>query len=497
MSTSANWGINQLNPFLSLPTEILLQIVEDESFEWRDHLSLRHASCRLWDMTGKLVFAGRDFFLFRKACMLADVSTLAESAKYEAVPTNTAWLKGYYQDWEKIDPNETYYKKLNGRILTPGSVVCLGTRFSAKGFLETWKWLSDNGYQLHEYEFEWDYPETRSKPTPKQYHCFPEQLLQELLWPNGDRQSICDTIRFLVEKGLRFPLQFYRWDFRPRIMSDFEGNRTSSMAVTNVMDTLMHPNCPPDIMELYLKQISALGLTLKSHVKDQVDMADPERPREVTDIQNILCCLFEYCLPSWIGKIQDPRRYIGDCLESKIELLIKYQGIDNGEKRVLKDILGALRRIEDKCVRQGGLSFDQDGVWCWYELCTSISYIVNEPVLSISPLGRSDYDIIFFRQYREGDLHGFYHNDFFYLPDWLAIQRGQRAGERGQDLDLPHFEDRTKIDWYNMPMHDWDYILTATRGPFPCSKGHRAMDAAGNARLEAEKLKQQMAAQAT
>jgi hypothetical protein len=177
-------------------------------------------------------------------------------------------------------------------------------------------------------------------------------------------------------------------------------------------------------MELYLAQFSSPGLTLKSRVSDQAGLITPEIAYQVNDIQELLCSLFEYYFGVDLSETHDPRRDIGDSFESKIDLLNKYQGIYQGEQRVLNDILGAIRKIEGRSTHQSGLDFVRDGLWCWYELCTSI-YIANEPVLSISPFG---HDYLYLLDNRKSDdavLYGFYHNEYWYLPDWLAVKRAR------------------------------------------------------------------------
>ncbi|KAF4344890.1 hypothetical protein FBEOM_1176 [Fusarium beomiforme] len=367
---------NEQSPLLRLAPELLDQIIKDESLEWEDHLSIRHVSRLLYGRTHELVFAHKDFLSFRAAYYNADPFSLVEGVQNTVVPTDIAWMKrfdpiGSRSRWVKLDANQIYYKQASDPIFTPGSFLAMRCRETSglpqDRFLDTWKWLSENGYQLNDYEFEWDNPWEMSNPMPRQYHCFPQKLLLNLLgiMKDHNRQGIRDAIHLLVEWGLRFPAQLEIQGFR-RILSNFIGDGT-----------------------VPLVQISIQGLTLKSHFNNQVDVVDPERPCEVTDIQNILCCLFECSCPSGNQKFPDPRRNIGDGLESKIDLLIKYRGISDGEERVLKGILGALRKIDNRSLRQGGLSFDQDAVWCWYELCTSISYIATDSVLDISPLGPS------------------------------------------------------------------------------------------------------------
>jgi hypothetical protein len=437
-----------------LPPEIILLITEDDSLEWEDLRRLRHVCSFLFHRLGKRVLKARDLFFFRNACLHANVDILVECLKYNVTPTGTMW---------------------KGRHSTPGQIVVDGFRkgnFSVERFKETWQWLSDNGYEVHGRE-------TRhfSDPNGERYtvfgqtRTFPDELLY-MIWDATDArhlQATCDAIHFVVDKGMAFPMHidngnfnFERVDLRP----------------VELMELLMLPDCPASILELHLKQLGTRGLTLKTPIKNQEAWPEIYR-REETEINVLLDRLFEYHFDLHSWAVQDPRR-IGDDLESKIEVLAKYSSINDGEKRVLKDILRGLRKVESKRIDQGNLDFDRDGLWCWHELSMSIAYIATDD----SVLARVVWDN--HRYHKETAIHGFEHNwERWYPPKTLAYRRGRRAERRGP-VDPSRYEDRTKGEWWNMPLSDWDFFMRDF--PHWC-KGSRERDTAVYVRARERRLR--------
>ncbi|KAF5535361.1 hypothetical protein FPHYL_13218 [Fusarium phyllophilum] len=173
-------------------------------------------------------------------------------------------------------------------------------------------------------------------------------------------------------------------------------------------------------------------------------------PQRYTAIEELLSLLFDDLFPPWVFKGDGPS-YFGDSFEAKIELMWEHNFVSSNEQSVLRDIAKALRRIESRHRENGGLSFERDGVWCWRELCTSISYICGGYItnpgdnLSDNPFNSCKHEFIRPRGW--------------YPPDHLAFSRTWIIKDVRHKIDPSCFEDKTEADWVNMPLDAWNVIL--------------------------------------
>ncbi|KAI7762114.1 hypothetical protein LZL87_004421 [Fusarium oxysporum] len=144
-----------------------------------------------------------------------------------------------------------------------------------------------------------------------------------------------------------------------------------------------------------------------------------------------------------------------DNFGDKVKALIKYNSVDNGEERVLKDIWTSLGKMAGKRIERGSLDFDQDGLWFWYQLNMSVAYLATDrTALKRMVLNRQG-----FRRLEDATIHVFeHHNEHWYPPEKLCFVRKVRAEEK-EPIDPSKYEDRTTGDWYNMPLCDLDFFL--------------------------------------
>ncbi|KAF4949700.1 hypothetical protein FGADI_8763 [Fusarium gaditjirri] len=275
---------------------------------------------------------------------------------------------------------------------------------------------------------------------PRQYRAFSQGLIY-MIWnatDTGHLRATCDAIHFVVDMGMMFP----------RVL-DFSGYANRRPLHTGLMEFMLAPFCPASILELFLKQLSDQGLTLKSPSSNQVYRS--ERTEISTFMYELFRCHFDPC-PSW--RLEDPHG-IADNFGDKVKALIKYNSVDDGEERVLKDIWISLGKMARKRIERGSLDFDQDGLWFWYELNMSVAYLATDRTV----LKRAALDRQGFRRPEAATIHVFeHHNEKWYPPEKLCFVRKMRA-EENEPIDPSKYKDRTTGDWYNMPLRDWDFFL--------------------------------------
>ncbi|KAH7270741.1 uncharacterized protein BKA55DRAFT_701233 [Fusarium redolens] len=393
----------------------------NESLQWEDHWNLRLP-----------MYQGGDYRVFRMACFRGDLDALAICAQHNAVPTNVSWtelrvghLKLYDGPKEPlllIDGNEDvyevcgFYSSIQGPF-GPGDILSLGFsegKFSTDRFIEAWQQLSDSGYQLH------TFMEINNGSMP--FPCSSHLLLA--MFPTAiDRahhQSICDVINFLFDKGLRVPY--------PKVRAWNKGQRQGYYNIErrnkpNILQALPQPTCPPSILQLFLKQVNDEGLTF-NWTRSQL-----YHETGLEEFSDFVAIVFDDIFAPWTYKAEGACS-MGDDLEAKIGLLTEYRDTNAFELYMLRDILGALRKIEARKESQGGLDFERDGVWCWYQLCMAVSYIADEDVR------RRTVDLQFSSP-EDSQMIQPYLRPSWYAPDCLAWARRVeliiRAAMSGQD----------------------------------------------------------------
>ncbi|KAL9575487.1 hypothetical protein ACKAV7_000285 [Fusarium commune] len=159
----------------------------------------------------------------------------------------------------------------------------------------------------------------------------------------------------------------------------------------------------------------------------------------------------------WIYK-SDSTRSMGDDLQAKICLLTQHQGANTFELYMLRDILAALRKIDARKESQGGLDFEHDGVWCWYELCMAVSYISDEDVR------KQTVDLHFTSPGDVQMIHPYFSRGWL-PPSELAHarrkvleKRALESGQRTEDIEVRGQRPPTR-KWAQMPPDAWNYIL--------------------------------------
>ncbi|KAF4966797.1 hypothetical protein FSARC_5560 [Fusarium sarcochroum] len=433
---------------LRLPTEILLMIIKDESLEYDDIRDIGLVSVRLYGITRKIFYHGRKLLVFRAALEGGCVEIMTKCSDYDAAPKNIAWWwHPYEKQYYLLDGN-----KDRGRFHRPVDFLLKGYRerkFSANRCIEALKWLIDNGYRTHQYVGNVD--------TKRFWIPFVlGEMLSAVATDKELHQGVCSIIHFLYSKDFTLGTWTGPKVYKSRPKALYTIYTPFSNVSGDTMEVLMQSACPPSILELYLKQLDNRGVHLKSRLQKPVDWWDIGTSPTFTKVEEILEILFDDLFDPWTWKAEYPSE-VGDILDAKIDLLTRYQGICDDERKVLNDIVAALRRIEAKH-EERGLTFKRDGVWCWYELCMSVSDIMSKKTLSLRDR-TAQYDELE-EEEEPLPLHEFRtEEERWYPPEKIAHARGlildarRRQGEEvGQLHDR---EDLTKAEWWDMPLHAW------------------------------------------
>ncbi|KAG5760419.1 hypothetical protein H9Q72_011467 [Fusarium xylarioides] len=464
MSSSSNNTNKQPRASLpNLPTELFFEIIRKYDLQWKDYYSLRRTSSRLSHLACAPTYQGGDYCIFRMACFRGDLDTLAICAQCNAVPTQCSQKTlfegplGLIKPGQGLHPNETEDDNYKENAYSnawgngderhgPGDIVILGFyegNFSAERFIKVWQWLSDQGCELFTFM-------TLSSLVIMPFPCFSFALLSMLpiATDKAHHQGICDVIHFLYSKGLRIPHPDRRLWVRgtwPAYYALARENRPT------MLQTLLQTNCPPSIVELYLRQVNNEGIVFdysRSWLSD---------PRGLGSISEFLRILFDDMFAPWIFK-GDSTRSMRDDLQAKIHLLTQHQGANAFELYMLGDIVTALRKIDARKVSQGNLDFERDGVWCWYELCMAVAYISDEDVqkqtVDLHFTDPGDWEMInpYFRRTWSP------HKELADARRKVLEKRALESGQDPEDIE-PQGEVPAGRKWAQMPLDAWDFIL--------------------------------------
>ncbi|KAF4424888.1 hypothetical protein F53441_14209 [Fusarium austroafricanum] len=436
MLTTETNGEIQKNSLLRLPNELLLMIIDDDSLEWEDRLNIHHTSSLLFKLTITQVFQQGNFF--RHACLHADIELMEACVKHNAAPTNKLW-PSYRFEWSADSVSQRWETPLNflSKGLQEGNM-------SVVQYIKAAEWLSEKGYRMHKF---------RQAPS-----ISPDLLVKLSTTSDGDKhQDICRYIEVLVNKGVKVPYESLLTEHYERQSALIKAASREEYCLSfsadrsrGVIHMLMESAYPPFLLEHYL---------LKTLLEDQLlafKFRTSAEHAESTPIDHVLRILFDDLMAPW--KFKGGHSYIADTFKAKIEVLAKYGGINCNEKHVLKDILRALRNIERRSRKEGGLDFKRDGVWCWRKLCISICYLTR---------GYATVNKINLRDEREAKSESFMHEFIcptaWYPPEELARHRTNmmRCGAfSGKEGYVYHpVQDCTEADWVNMPLEAWDILL--------------------------------------
>ncbi|KAI8724515.1 hypothetical protein NCS52_00020800 [Fusarium sp. LHS14.1] len=204
---------------------------------------------------------------------------------------------------------------------------------------------------------------------------------------NAKLEGAASIICYLSAKGFNFPREvpayLYNSGFESRSRSREDYLEFVPMGRTYdhaPITWMMRSACPPSVLEAFLKRLRRQGATLTSPLEKCPEslryrqsylkhgVIDYEQDTMTTELWFLAMQLYDDLLdPLGWRPIYDGE--VSDIWESKLDLLDRYQGIDDSERRHLVSILKSLRNIEDKVRAQGVSVFRRNARRaCWTEL---------------------------------------------------------------------------------------------------------------------------------
>ncbi|KAK2682365.1 F-box-like domain superfamily [Fusarium oxysporum f. sp. vasinfectum] len=394
-SPSNNTNYQQQSALPNLPTEILLEILDKDYLEWKDYYNLRRTSSRLSHLAREPMYQGGDYCVFRMACFRGDLDTLAICAQHGAVPTQCSRKSLSDGPLGLIEPGYGLYR-----------------RNTEDDYQECWHWnIWGDGFHgpgdvvtLGFYEGNFS----------------AERFIEVWQWLSDQG---CELFTFMKLRSL-VRMGFPCFSFALLSMLPTATDKAHHQGICDVIHFLY-------TWDLYFKGLET--------------------------ISQLLSILFDDMFAPWIYK-GDSTRSMSDDLQAKICLLTQHQGANAFELYMLRDILAALRKIDARKESQGGLDFERDGVWCWYELCMAVSYISDEDVR------KQTVDLHFTSPGDVQMIHPYLSRGWF-PPSELAHarrkvleKRALESGQKTEDIEL-HGQRPSTRKWAQMPLDAWDYIL--------------------------------------
>ncbi|KAM0386211.1 hypothetical protein ACHAPY_000764 [Fusarium culmorum] len=370
----------------SLPTELLEMIIEQGCLDHQDHWNLRRVSSRLFHMTDNAIFLGGDFRMFRYALRHADTDMMNRCKELNPPPPDITWA---YEDYRievlrgnSLNLRDPLPQSEDSLPQGPGYFLLEGFRakhFSADKYIRAAEWLMDNGFKVFN-------PAEESIWNAGLNGYFISYRPLDVLTAatsKKEQDDVCRIIEFLHTNGYEFLLRsrvedtgHYRTEAETLTHDKSFGAFRRCYDRPSLMLVMMKSGCPASILELYLEQLEADDMSLKglaSHRHEKKQNGNMHRFSR-TEVAQLIDVYLDELFGLWTWRWETPEQ-MGDTLQDKIELLILYDGIDEEEEKLLRDILSALRRIEAKNLKQGGLDYERDASWCWAQLFMSVTDI--------------------------------------------------------------------------------------------------------------------------
>jgi hypothetical protein len=340
-------------------------------------------------MTEKTVFQGGKFRMFRYALKHADLDMMNKCTELNPPPTNITWD---YEDYRvevlrrnssnlRIPPPHSEDSLPQG----PGYFLLEGLRvgyFSVDRYMKAAEWLMEHGFKVFN-------PSEESIWNSGLKGSFISYRLLDILTAATNKKNqddICRIIEFLHAKGYEFLLRsrtddigHYRTEAETLIHDNSFGAFRRCYDRPTLMLVMIKSGCPASVLELYLKQLKDDGMYLKGLASRRHEKKKNGNLHYFsrTEVAQLIDVYLDELFGLWTWRWETPEQ-TGDTLQAKIELLIRYDGIDEGEEKLLNDILSALRRIEASNRQQGGLDYERDASWCWTELLMSVTDITRK-----------------------------------------------------------------------------------------------------------------------
>ncbi|KAG8675845.1 hypothetical protein FPOAC2_01927 [Fusarium poae] len=331
---------------------------------------------------------------FRSALKHADIDAIKRCAEFGAAPD----LHWHLED--------VCYCKGNHRHLfhRPIDVFLLSVKHGSVPIskaIEVLQWLLDNGYDAYEQSTQVkDFPDWSMEPRLGEEkkaeenallataRTMPEILLHTLAEDTGDRdriEGICQMIYMLLDHGYLIPYN----------VNVFQNYRSLPPgAIHTPMNAAIMCQCPPHFLRALLELYKRHGVDCQLEANDCPESMNSwvgwslmdsrnsnllaqkwmHRPVLDTLAWNLYTALLDPAEP-WKEAYNGE---LADIFEEKIELMEKYNFIDNKETNALRGMLEALQCIATMAEELGGLDRARDGKKCWQLICDPLRVVFKD-----------------------------------------------------------------------------------------------------------------------
>ncbi|KAM0428631.1 hypothetical protein ACHAPT_006994 [Fusarium lateritium] len=388
----------------SMPDEIVLSITKYMDSHGLKNLALTCTNLRR--IVSTEFYLSNNYETFRLALRSADLAMLERCVLHDAAPVDAIWKSPFPEDvdFKGCECN----CEISHRVHQPMHYLMLGLEkdeSTADGCFEMLRWLIDNGADIttasleyqelfkEDWDAQMEFARTMRHMPPSFLSTFKTSADRAKL--DGAAKIIC----YLSSQGFSFPREIQGIGSILRSREEYAEFAPLNYDSEFLLTLLMRSACPPSVLEAFLAQLQRQGVTLASPREEcpaefryfqYPDDDDEEFPDDDDDDEShpvILTHVWEL-VGELYNDLLDPQRWkpahngeIGDIWGAKISLLVKYEGVDDVERRLLTSILAALRRIETMANTSGGLEIKRDAKTCWWHLSMALASFAHDPEL--------------------------------------------------------------------------------------------------------------------
>ncbi|KAJ3470096.1 hypothetical protein MRS44_000195 [Fusarium solani] len=360
---------------VKMPSEIILSITEH--MDRQSLRSLALTSSRLHHTVCDEFYRSFNYETFRLALKTGDFAQIQRCIAHNAAPADVTWGKEHEEPARPAHRNRRdLLHYFDHKPINYLDFAFQEGKMTADQCLFLLRWLLKNGGDIATTWADFDdmYPTSigeLARFNGKMNHI-PHYFLIALL-KETDRTKLegaASIICYLSDQGFNFPREIPVFEFKlPR------GSRSREDYLEFVplepsnndspMMGMMGSARPPSVLEAFLKQLRRQGATLTSPLE--------KCPESFRYFQNHRCVLQLY------DDLLDPLKWrpiydgeVGDIWEAKLNLLDRYQGMDDYERPYLVSILASVRKVEDKIRAQGVSVVRRNARACWLELMETL-----------------------------------------------------------------------------------------------------------------------------
>ncbi|PNP77807.1 hypothetical protein FNYG_08888 [Fusarium nygamai] len=391
----------------NLPEEVQVLIVEnisaDEDASVETLGSLTQTCIDLYRIARRDFFHANNFKVFRKAVESADVSLMSRCEEYDAAPVHLTWC---------VEPSMKEYRPIDALLLNLDERLDNGRseqfqdEIRGKVF-ESLKWLLERGADA---EATWVSESLEDELPPGRENIgfghMPTRLLKQLKVNIGKCgiDVYIDMIELLSSHG--FPNPTRADALAGSIAMDSKPYHHSAMTwmtkphypfcdrtmrakyfVCSPLDLPLRPYIPPRLLELMLKEYASRGIKLRDSYNRCPDGLEKTARGNLRndcywDHHGLVNCLvgdlhvalhspsLTHWKESWHGEVADDFR-------QKVNIMVKYQMIDEEEEALMRSLLRALDSITAEITGAGGLRAEHFKT-SWIKLCDAVRPFLSD-----------------------------------------------------------------------------------------------------------------------